>query len=345
MSVSAMFSLACATPLWAEEQGSASQLPGGQAMPGLQGSPELQGTQGSADLQGKRGAMRSRLLQRFQQFEQKKEAKSDQGSGRGDSAGMETTIAGLHVCVWKPAPNAKHVPAPTVIFSHGFLGSENQSEFIMQALANAGYLVIAPRHKDSILGHQGGFAKPDPPFEAPARWNDSTFKDRHDDIVRLIAGLHADPLWYPEIDWSKFALAGHSLGGYTVLSLGGARAQWKIPGVKAILALSPYCEPLVLHDGLADLGIPVMYQGGTMDAGVTPSVKRAGGAFSKTGSPAYFVEFDQLGHFGWTNFNKKAAQQKLINFYTVSFFDKYLKGDASAHPETKLDGVKVLEVK
>jgi dienelactone hydrolase len=344
--LSAVFSLLWGAPLCAEAQGLASQdSQGGQGMPGLQESTDLPGTQGSGDLQGKRGAMRSRLLQRFQQFEQKKEAKSDQGSGSRFSAGMVVTIAGVRVLVWKPVRNAEHAPAPTVIFSHGFLGSENQSESIMQALANAGYLVIAPRHKDSILNGHGGFSKPDPPFEAPSRWDDSTFKDRHDDIVRLIAGLHADPAWNSQIDWSKLALAGHSLGGYTVLSLGGARPQWKIPGVKAILALSPYCEPLLRNGGLADLGIPIMYQGGTTDFGITPSLKRPGGAFNKTGSPVYFVEFEQVGHFGWTNLNKKEAQLKLINFYTVSFFDKYVKGDTSAHPETKLDGVKVLEVK
>jgi dienelactone hydrolase len=305
----------------------------------VQGAQEMPGRQGA---QGMRGTMRARLLQRFAERAQ---AKEKAGGGKANSSGIATTIAGLKVVVWKPASDSQHPQSPLVIFSHGFTGSEDQSRFIMEALASAGYLVIAPRHKDSLLSEHANFNKPDPPFEKPSLWNDSTFKDRHDDIVRLIAALHADSQWNPQIDWSKFALAGHSLGGYTVLCLGGGRAAWEIPGVKAILAISPYCEPLCIKGKLADAGIPVMYQGGTRDFGITPSLIRPGGAFSKATSPAYLVEFDQLGHLGWTNLNKNQAQQKIINFYCISFLDKYVKGSTSAHPETKLDGVTLLKVK
>src|SRR6185369_13906011 len=103
-------------------------------------------------------------------------------------------------------------------------------------------------------------------------WSDATYKDRADDIRSLLSALKADPGWSKSIDWSKVSLAGHSLGGYTVLGLGGAWLKWKLPEVKAILALSPYCSPFVEKGNLGAITVPVMYQGGTRDFGITPTV-------------------------------------------------------------------------
>lgn len=38
-------------------------------------------------------------------------------------------------------------------------------------------------------------------------------------------------------------LAGHSLGGYTVLGVGGGWPSWRLSGLKAILAMAPYALP------------------------------------------------------------------------------------------------------
>ncbi len=307
-------------------------------------SPVAAAAPNEPDLQAsdERSAIRERLRERFAHA---KDGESAPGSPKTSSSAEKIMLAGLHVSVWKPAPSSFPAPWPTVIFSHGYIGSEGQSEFIMQALAAAGYLVIAPRHKDSLLDLQGLKSEGRPNFSAPAQWDENKFRDRHDDIVNLIAALRKDRQWQAQIDWSKFALSGHSLGGYTVLGLGGARADWKIPDVKAILALSPYCLPYLIKGSLSELGIPVMYQGGTTDRGITPSLSKADGAFDQSSSPAYFVEFDQLGHMGWTNFNKDQDKQKLIAYYCVSFLDKYVRGKTTAHPEKELAGVKLLRVK
>ncbi len=250
-------------------------------------------------------------------------------------------IAGLDVAVWQPVHAIGKLPL--VIFSHGFHGCNTQSLFIVQAMDREGYLVMAPNHKDAIGG--GAIAKPEQSFRKPEQWNDSTFKDRGDDIKRLIAALHKDPRWNLYIDWTKVALAGHSLGGYTVLALGGAWPSWKQPNIRAILALSPYCEPFVDSGNLAAIGIPVMYQGGTRDLGITPTIKNLRGALSKTSSPACFVEFDKLGHLGWTNFNKNQEQKTLINYYCLSFLNKYVEDNQKSRPDVKLAGVADLQVK
>ena len=163
--------------------------------------------------------------------------------------------------------------------------------------------------------------------------------------MKLINALHKDPKWNLQIDWSRVALVGHSLGGYTVLALAGAWLSWKQPEIKAVLALSPYCQPFVMHGKLNNIKIPVMYQGGTHDFGITPIIKNLRGAFNKTSSPAYFVEFDKLGHLGWTNFNHNQEQKELINYYCLAFLDKFVKGDRNAKPDAKLLGVFDLRVK
>jgi hypothetical protein len=73
-----------------------------------------------------------------------------------------------------------------------------------------------------------------------------------------------------------------------------------------------------------------MYQGGTLDIGITPYVRRPGGAYDLTSSPKYFVEFAGAGHFAWTNVDK--SQIPAINRYSLAFFDRYLKGTISPDP-------------
>jgi predicted dienelactone hydrolase len=291
--------------------------------------------------------LRDRLKERMAQknTEDATDAQDSNHAGKAKNSTDYTIykIAGLDVAVWKPQVAGK---APLVIFSHGFGGSNTQSKFIMQAMAQAGYLVVAPNHHDAHCLREGHF-QPEVSWTKPAQWSETTYRDRHQDIVKLLQGLHSDPSWDKQIDWSKLALCGHSLGGYTVLGVAGAWPSWKIEGaeIKGVLALSPYCMPFVDHGALDHLNLPVMYQGGTKDTGLTPYVKRPGGAFSKTSSPAYFVEFDQVTHFSWTSFNRNKEQQDLINHYCVAFLDKYVKGSPDTNLQTKLPGVTDLEEK
>ena len=265
---------------------------------------------------------------------------------RQERAGKEAEtqeIAGLPVSIWHPASD--HVgPAPLVIFSHGFHSFSTQSTFLMKALADNGYLVIAPNHRDSSQRLGSGFTgRPDVGFGKPDQWSDATYRDRADGIVALVKALQADAQWSGAIDWTRVALAGHSLGGYTVLGLAGAWPSWKLPIVKAVLALSPYSNPYLQSGHLGTLGVPVMYQGGTRDFRITPFVKKAGGAYDLTSAPAYFVEFDGAGHFAWTDLNPDFHAS--IVTYSLAFLNKYVKGDGAADPTRKLANVADLRSK
>jgi predicted dienelactone hydrolase len=277
--------------------------------------------------------IRDRIKQRFGQL----------NNGYTDTnKSPQIKIAGLDVAVSEPKSILQQ-PAPLVIFSHGFHGSNEQSKFIMQALSDAGYLVIAPNHQDA-RENSSMMTKPEVSFRNADEWTDHTYKNRIDDIKRLLLALNKDPEWKNKIDWTKVALAGHSLGGYTALACGGAWESCKLPGISAVLALSPYSQPFVLHGSLPKMDLPVMYQTGTRDFGIAPFVKQKDGAFDKTSSPAYLVVLDKAGHLAWTNFQRDEEQKNAINYYCVSFLDKYLKRDANAKPEKKVAGVTELEV-
>lgn len=253
---------------------------------------------------------------------------------------QDVMLAGLRVAMWLPTDGAtKH---PLAIFSHGFHGTYRQSESIMRALANAGYLVVSVNHADA-LGR--GMRKSDPPFKTPGAWSETSYAARRDDIFKMLTALKSDERWKESIDWSKVGLIGHSLGGYTVLGLAGAWPSWKLPDIKAVVALSPYVKPYLEQHTLENLNVPVMYQTGTADLAIKRYIVGPQGSFQKSSPPAELVVVTGANHFSWSNINLHKRRGDVINHYCVSFMNKYVKGDVSAVPETKIVGVSELEVR
>jgi pimeloyl-ACP methyl ester carboxylesterase len=246
-------------------------------------------------------------------------------AGSTNAAEQTVTIANMRVSVWAP-DNNPHGALPVIIFSHGFHGCATQTRFLMESFASNGYLVFAPNHRDAACGNGGGswMGRPELPFREPRSWDETTYRDRADDIRALAAALATDDRFRNRADLTHLGLAGHSLGGYTVLGLGGAWPSWKLAGVKAILALSPYAQPFIDRATLSGLSAPVMFQGGTRDFGITPSIARPGGAYDLSPEPKYLVEFDKASHFAWTNLGRSGREE--IVAYSVAFMNHYVKG-------------------
>jgi len=255
----------------------------------------------------------------------------------------EFTIAGRPAAVWKPTGPAPANGYPLIVFSHGFTGCGMQSVFLTAGLARAGYLVLAPDHHDAACGpnHTGRLfeklstMRSVEPFQQPELWSDATYRDRGDDVKAILDEVLSQPTWQGvRIDPNRVGLAGHSLGGYTVLALAGAWPSWRDSRVKAVLALSPYCAPLLQKGDLQHLNVPVMYQGGTLDFGISPFIRKTRGPYDQSSSPKYFVDLAGAGHFAWTNLNK--TYQPVINRYAIAFFDRYLKGTTNPDPLPEL---------
>src|SRR5262245_58093886 len=104
------------------------------------------------------------------------------GAMAGSTAGARednATLASLQVSVWSPDRDTPG-PLPVIIFSHGFHGCAVQSRFLTNALAAAGYIIVAPNHRDAACG--GGTARwldrPEERFGDPAAWTEATFRER-----------------------------------------------------------------------------------------------------------------------------------------------------------------------
>jgi predicted dienelactone hydrolase len=229
----------------------------------------------------------------------------------------------MQAAAWLPQESSA-AGAPVILFSHGFHGCAVQSSFLMEAFSEAGYAVFAVDHADAACGNPlKWFGTADVPFRYPERWEDSTYAARAMDMERLLDAASRDPR-FASLDWKHVGLAGHSLGGYTVLGLAGGWPSWTDHRVKAVLALSPYSAPFMEHHTLALISIPVMYQGGTRDYDITPFVKRAGGSFDQTPRPKFYIELDGAGHLAWTNATSR--YHDAVDAYSIAFFDAYLKG-------------------
>lgn len=241
---------------------------------------------------------------------------------------------GLDLAVWEP-PSRQGL-APVLIFSHGYGGSNTQSTQILSLLAEHGYWVVAPNHRDARRR-----GRPQERFGQPASWTDQTYLDRAQDLQKVVTVLQTREPFEGRVDLQRLGLIGHSLGGYTVLGVAGGWPGWRLPvQPRAVLAYSPFCSPYVTRKTLGGLSCPVMFQGGTLDLGITPTVKRSGGAYDQAPAPKVLVEFERAGHLAWTDFDQQHRQ--LIVSYSLQFLDRYLANTPTTW--TRVEGVKQLKV-
>ncbi len=109
------------------------------------------------------------------------------------------------------APAASANRLPLIVLSHGLGGTADQFGWIAPELARRGYVVLA-------VNHPGNNAlEPYTPEGFLLWW------ERALDVSDALDGLLADKTWGARIDPSRIGALGYSIGGETVLALGGAR--------------------------------------------------------------------------------------------------------------------------
>lgn len=243
------------------------------------------------------------------------------------------TDRGLTYSEWLPRNfSAHHHDVPLILFSHGFGGCAQQSRTLTQALADAGYAVLAPNHKDKgckryTTGMAAGLWKmmtgrgPDKSFGDDTTWDASTEISRRDDMEALLDFALTHGPYKEAIDPVRIGAMGHSLGGYAVLGLAGGWPQWRDTRFKAVLALAPFSTPFVDKGTLGKITIPVMYMGGTKDRLIAPATVTQ--SFAMTQAPKYLVMLAGAGHFAFTELNHR--YQATIAAYAIGFFDKSLR--------------------
>jgi dienelactone hydrolase len=231
---------------------------------------------------------------------------------------------------------------PLVLFSHGLGGCALQSTFLTESLARRGYMVAAPDHADAATCGIDGEAlrlqniRTAQPLGDPARWSEQSEIGRRDDLRAAIERVRSDAALAPVTDTTRVGAVGHSLGGYSVLALGGAWPTWRTSEVKAVVALSPFLTPFLVHGTLSKLAVPAMYQGAQFDWPVTPRLEGSNGAYAMSPAPKVYVRLRGGTHVEWTNLAclgtssiagclESRANVALIDRYVAAFLDRYLK--------------------
>jgi predicted dienelactone hydrolase len=214
----------------------------------------------------------------------------------------------------------------------------------MEAFARRGYIVASLNHADSLFQKRRKPIEP-PKFADAKTWTDQKFRDRQEDLVALLEHLlslhrQKDSFLHEHLNVEQIGACGHSLGGYTVLGLAGAWESWRDERIKAVLALSPYSMPFLTQGTIAEIKIPVMIQGGTLDFGITPFQTPI---YNKLPGPKYLLVLKNETHFGWTNLISlgktttevvKQGNAQLITDYGIAFFERHLRGGNG--PESEL---------
>jgi predicted dienelactone hydrolase len=168
---------------------------------------------------------------------------------------------------------------PLVIVSHGYGNVPVVMSWLTENLASKGYVVAAIRHEDQYLNPA---AFPSAVLRRPL---DIAFVARELQRTHGGAGGNIDP--------SRVALIGYSMGGYGVLAAGGAtldpagglvsgvpgglllpfarggehRAALQVPNVRAIVALAPAGGAFGAFGamGIADIAAPLLLIAGDRD--------------------------------------------------------------------------------
>jgi predicted dienelactone hydrolase len=144
---------------------------------------------------------------------------------------------------------------PLVLISHGSGGSPLLYRSLSLLLARSGYLVAMPRHPGDTLG------------DNELTQSLETLRNRPAQLVALMEALWRDPTFGACIADEPVTAVGHSMGGYTALSVAGGqpwtreRAPLAVAHdarIGALVLLAPACGPFLAPGALAAVTAPVL---------------------------------------------------------------------------------------
>ena len=99
---------------------------------------------------------------------------------------------------------------PVILLSHGYRGNWRNQNWLATKLASRGYIVAAADHPGTTSFNHS-------PKQAAKWW------ERPRDVSRILDYLLSAPQWKQSANADNVTAIGHSLGGWTVMQLAGAR--------------------------------------------------------------------------------------------------------------------------
>jgi predicted dienelactone hydrolase len=265
----------------------------------------------------------------------------------------------LEMVVWYPAANTNAKPTliadnkvfigelgvpdaapaagehPLVVLSHGYGGNWGKQVWLASALAHKGYIVAA-------VNHPGTTTQDRDPQTAAQLWQ------RPADLSRAIDAVLAQPKQFGAVAKQRIAAVGHSLGGWTVLEIAGARfdpdlfsrdcgAHPKLGGCIGYHEMNPAGTPAGKKQLAADLsdkrvtaivsldlGLSRGFTDASLAALPVPALVIAGGVPSEDMDPrlesadlvkrlpkasTHYVEIDDATHFSFMSICKPGGME------------------------------------
>ncbi len=260
---------------------------------------------------------------------------------------------GGRVVPYKAYVPAGRGPFPVVVHSHGLGGSREASTFLLQAVADAGFLVVCLQHAGSDSGLLVGGRPRDTAglvAAAGAGINQQAAQARYGDVPFALDQIAKDPVLGPKADMAHVGMSGHSYGALSTLVATGQRVLGATPPtrfadsrIKAAIAYSPN-KPRGDDPKTAFTAIktPMLHFTGTAD--VTPfdlektPFERTTPFQAITGADQFLIVLDGADHglFG----GRRGAggvlkptdppQMEIVKAETIRFWRAYLKDDKAA---------------
>jgi len=242
-------------------------------------------------------------------------------------------------------------PFPVVVHSHGLGGNREASTYILQAVADAGFIVVTLQHAGSdsgILARGGG-------IEAAGRtaMTAEAAQARYGDLPFALDQIAKEPALTGKADLARIGMSGHSFGALSTLTAVGQRlasapaeTRYQERRIRAAIAYSPNKprgdDPKA---AFARIRTPMLHFTGTEDT--TPfDVEKT--PFERTtpyqaisGADQYLVVLDGADHalFGGRRVVTgqlkpiDPPQMEIVKAETIRFWRAYLKGDKAALAE------------
>ncbi|MHC5597477.1 MAG: alpha/beta hydrolase [Nostoc sp.] len=230
----------------------------------------------------------------------------------------------------KTTQNSLSPPFPLIVISHGVGSDRSTFVYLAQHLASYGFAV-------AVLEHPGSNAKRFQQYFAglAAPPDAAEFINRPLDIKYLLNELErlekSDPTLQGKLNFQQVGAIGQSLGGYTVLTLAGAKINFnqlrqdcnpndpsfnlslllqcqaselspknyelKDDRIKAIIAINPIDSSILGEGGVSQIKMPVMLVAGSQDI-FAPPVSEQIRPFTWLSDPnKYLVLIENATHF------------------------------------------------
>ncbi|MEO9467313.1 hypothetical protein [Parasphingorhabdus sp.] len=243
---------------------------------------------------------------------------------------------------------------PVIIFSAGAFSSPDRYLNMLQPIAEAGYVILAPTHLDAEI------LALDPKPKSETVW-----KTRNAELAylatvpeSLVTLLDRHKI---KMNKTRMALLGHSYGaliaqlgaGAVATEPDGTRPNRKIPGVDALIAFSPPgpVSKVIDSDGWSSIDVPSLTVTGTAD--ILPGfiddwrLHKAGYAATPKGTRWLWVG-EEVDHYFDGLFGRAGSQRPIIAARfdhaiatTINFLDIHLKSAEAAEHPAPLAGVEV----